>query len=216
MRAAQGDDHSAREAGGIAARQAGGMTMLDRRDVVARLLRDRGEALVVTGLGSATYDVAAAGDDPRNFYLWGAMGGAALMGLGLALAQPGRPVVVVTGDGEQLMGLGGFATIALQAPANLTVVVLDNGLYGETGGQRSHTGGGTDLAAVARGCGIADVSRITDIAGVEALAAAIQAPGAGPRVAVIAVAAGEAPRVLPSRDGAVLRGRMQAALGLAA
>lgn len=190
--------------------------MLDRRDVVARLLRDRGEALVVTGLGAATYDVAAAGDDARNFYLWGAMGGAALMGLGLALAQPDRPVVVVTGDGEQLMGLGAFATIALQAPANLTVVVLDNGLYGETGGQQSHTGRGVDLATVARGCGITDSSRIADMAGVDALAAAIQSGGAGPRVAVIEIDPTEAPRVLPSRDGAYIRGRMQAALGVAA
>ena len=190
--------------------------MLDRRDVVARLLADRGEALVVTGLGAATYDVAAAGDDARNFYLWGAMGGAALMGLGLAIAQPDRPVVVVTGDGEQLMGLGAFATIALQAPANLTVVVLDNGLYGETGGQQSHTGRGVDLAAVARGCGIADASRITDMVGVDALAAAIRAGGSAPRVAVITIDPAEAPRVLPSREGAVLRGRMQAALGLAA
>lgn len=190
--------------------------MLDRRDAVARLLRVRGDALVVTGLGAATYDVAAAGDDARNFYLWGAMGGAALMGLGLALAQPGRPVVVVTGDGEQLMGLGAFATIALQAPANLTVVVLDNGLYGETGGQQSHTSRGVDLAAVARGCGIADASRIADMAGVDALAAAIQAGGTGPRVAVIAIDPAEAPRILPSRDGAYVRGRMQAALGIAA
>lgn len=190
--------------------------MLDRREVVARLLQDRGEALVVAGLGAATYDVAAAGDDVRNFYLWGAMGGAALVGLGLALAQPGRPVLVVTGDGEQLMGLGAFATIALQAPANLTVVVLDNGLYGETGGQRSHTSGGTDLAAVARACGIADVRRIRDAAGVAELAAMLSAPARGPRVAVVEIDPAEAPRVLPSRDGAYGRGRMMAALGLAA
>ena len=190
--------------------------MLDRRDVVARLLKDRGETLVVTGLGAATYDVAAAGDDARNFYLWGAMGGAALVGLGLALAQPDRPVLVVTGDGEQLMGLGAFATIALQAPANLTVVVLDNGLYGETGGQRSHTSGGTDLVAVARGCGIARAERIGEMTGVAALADGLAAPGAGPRVAVVAIDPAEAPRVLPSRDGAYLRGRMQAALGVAA
>lgn len=190
--------------------------MLDRREVVARLLRDRGETLVITALGSATYDVAAVGDDARNFYLWGAMGGAALMGLGLALAQPARPVLVVTGDGEQLMGMGGFATIALQAPANLTVLVLDNGLYGETGGQRSHTGGGTDLAAVAKGCGIADARRVSDAAGLEALARDMAAPGSGPRVAVVAVDPAEAPRVLPSRDGAYIRGRFQAALGLAA
>lgn len=190
--------------------------MLDRRDVVARLLADRGAALVVTGLGAATYDVAAAGDDARNFYLWGAMGGAALVGLGLACAQPDRPVVVVTGDGEQLMGLGAFATIAVQAPANLTVVVLDNGLYGETGGQQSHTGRGVDLVAVARGCGIADATRIADMAGVDALAAAIRAGGVGPRVAVVAIDPAEAPRVLPTRDGGLLRTRMQAALGIAA
>lgn len=190
--------------------------MLDRRDVVVRLLKDRGDLLVVTGLGAATYDVAAAGDADGNFYLWGAMGGAALVGLGLALAQPARPVVVVTGDGEQLMGLGAFATIALQAPANLTVVVLDNGLYGETGGQRSHTSGGADLAAVARASGIASAERIADMPGVEALAAAVRGPGSGPRVAVIAIDPAEAERVLPSRDGAVIRGRFQRALGLAA
>jgi thiamine pyrophosphate-dependent acetolactate synthase large subunit-like protein len=192
------------------------MTMLDRRDVVARLLADRGEALVVTGLGAATYDVAAAGDDARNFYLWGAMGGAALVGLGLACARPGTPVVVVTGDGEALMGMGAFATIAAQAPGNLTVVVLDNGLYGETGGQRSHTALGADLVAVARGCGIADAVRIDDMAGVVALAGTIAAPAGRPRVAVIGIDPAEAPRVLPTRDGALLRTRMQAALGVAA
>ncbi|WP_436784627.1 thiamine pyrophosphate-dependent enzyme, partial [Streptomyces sp. URMC 126] len=90
------------------------------------LLRDRGDLLVVTGLGSPTYDVAAAGDHPRNFYLWGAMGGAAMVGLGLALAQPTTPVLVVTGDGEMLMGLGGLATIAAKNPPNLSVAVLDN------------------------------------------------------------------------------------------
>ena len=92
------------------------MAALDRRAVVARLLRDRTDLLVVSGLGAPSYDVAAAGDHPRNFCLWGAMGGAAVMGLGLALAQPDVPVAVITGDGETLMGLGAFATIALQAP----------------------------------------------------------------------------------------------------
>jgi thiamine pyrophosphate-dependent acetolactate synthase large subunit-like protein len=105
---------------------------LDRRAVVARLLRDRGDALVVTGLGGPAYDVAAAGDTPLNFYLWAAMGGAAMMGLGLARAQPGRRVVVITGDGEMLMGLGSLATIAVDAPPNLVLVVLDNEHYGES------------------------------------------------------------------------------------
>ena len=113
--------------------------MLDRRAVVKRLLAACPDALVVTGLGSAAYDVFAAGDRPENFYLWGAMGGAAAIGLGLALAQPSRSVLVITGDGEQLMGIGALATIAAQQPGNLSIVVLDNGHFAETGMQASHT-----------------------------------------------------------------------------
>jgi thiamine pyrophosphate-dependent acetolactate synthase large subunit-like protein len=82
--------------------------MLNRRQVVATLLRDREGLVVVSGLGSSTYDVAAAGDNDKNFYLWGAMGGAAMLGLGIALAQPNVPILVVTGDGEMLMGMGSF------------------------------------------------------------------------------------------------------------
>ena len=117
---------------------------------------------MVTGLGSPTYDASAAGDRPLNFYLWGAMGGAAMIGLGLALAQPGRRVLVLTGDGEMLMGLGALATIAVQAPRNLAVAVLDNGRYGETGSQRSHTAHGVDLAAIAQGCGWRAVCTVAD------------------------------------------------------
>jgi len=102
---------------------------LDRRAAVQALLHGRGDTLVVSGLGSPSYDVFAAGDHDGNFYLWGAMGGASLIGLGLALAQPGRPVMVVTGDGEALMGLGGLATIGARGAANLSVVVLDNGRW---------------------------------------------------------------------------------------
>ncbi len=106
---------------------------LRRREVVARLVEDRGELLVVGGLGAPSWDLTAAGDEPRNFPLWGAMGGAAMVGLGVALAQRERRVLVVTGDGEMLMGLGALAAIAVQAPANLAIVVLDNERYGETG-----------------------------------------------------------------------------------
>ena len=127
--------------------------LLDRRAVVSSLLKDRKGAIAVGGLGASTYDIAAAGDHDRNFYLWGAMGGAVMIGLGLALAQPELPVVVITGDGEMLMGLGSLATIGVQKPNNLAIVVFDNGLYGETGMQASHTSGGVDLLAVARGCG---------------------------------------------------------------
>ena len=145
-----------------------GARTLDRRSVVARLLSDRDAMLVVTGLGSPSYDVYAAGDHEGNYYLWGAMGAAALVGLGLAQAQPDRTVVVVTGDGEQLMGLGGLATVAVAAPRNLVIVVLDNGHYGETGMQRSHTGFGLDLAAIARAAGFADARTVVDEAEVEA------------------------------------------------
>src|SRR5712691_12166155 len=99
---------------------------LDRREAMQMLLAGRGEMLLVTGLGSTTYDAAAVGDDERNFYLWGAMGAAAMIGLGLAIARPERRVLVVTGDGEMLMGLGALATIGVERPPNLAVVVFDN------------------------------------------------------------------------------------------
>ena len=124
--------------------------LLGRRSVVAALLAARKETIVVGGLGASTYDIAAAGDRDRNFYLWGAMGGAVMIGLGLALAKPEIPVVVITGDGELLMGMGSLATVGLQKPGNLTIVVLDNECYGETGGQASHTAGTVDFVGIAR------------------------------------------------------------------
>ncbi len=189
--------------------------VLDRRAVVARLLRDRDGLLVVTGLGSPSYDVHAAGDHDGNYYLWGAMGAAALVGLGLAQAKPDRTVMVVTGDGEQLMGLGGLATIAIAAPANLVVVVLDNGHYGETGMQRSHTGLGLDLASIARAAGFAEGRTVTDQAGVEAVARSIAAPASGPRLYVVKIRAENLPRSLPPRDGVHLKNRLRAHLGFA-
>jgi thiamine pyrophosphate-dependent acetolactate synthase large subunit-like protein len=188
---------------------------IDRRAFVARLLAAVPDALVVAGLGSPAYDVFAAGDRDTNFYLWGAMGGAASMGLGLALAQPARAVVVITGDGEQLMGLGSLATIAAQKPANLTVVVLDNARFGETGMQASHTGIATDLAAVARGCGFLEAPTLARLEDADDLARRIKARTAA-MFALVKVAAGEAPRVLPPRDGAYLKNRFRKALGIAA
>lgn len=134
---------------------------LDRRQVVASLLEEREDLLVVAGLGGACFDVMAAGDHDFNYYLWAAMGSAAMVGLGLATSNPERPVLVVTGDGEMLMALGALATIAVQCPDNLTVVVLDNAHYGETGMQRSHTAYGVSLVDVATGCGFSRSQRIT-------------------------------------------------------
>jgi thiamine pyrophosphate-dependent acetolactate synthase large subunit-like protein len=187
---------------------------LDRREVVAALLKDRGDMLLVTGLGSPTYDAAAVEDHDANFYLWGAMGGAAVMGLGLALAQPDRSVLVLTGDGEQLMGLGGLATIAVKHPANLSVVVLDNGHYGETGMQTSHTGFGLKLPEVATACGFRDSIEIEDMTGVEQLRTRLHGNEAGPRFASIRIAPTSPERVLPSRDGVRIKNRFRDHLGL--
>ncbi|MET0530697.1 MAG: thiamine pyrophosphate-dependent enzyme, partial [Microvirga sp.] len=148
---------------------------LDRRAVVAALLADRRDLLVVTGLGSASYDVMAAGDHDSNYYLWAAMGSAAMVGLGLASAQPGRPVLVVTGDGEMLMGFGALATIAVQKPVNLTIAVLDNGHFGETGMQVSHAGRGIRLDDVAQTCGFDWTAEITEMSGVKDLRTRVHA-----------------------------------------
>jgi thiamine pyrophosphate-dependent acetolactate synthase large subunit-like protein len=187
---------------------------LDRREVVAELLRDRGDLLLVTGLGSPTYDAAAVEDHDANFYLWGAMGGAALMGLGLALAQPDKPVLVLTGDGEQLMGLGGLATIAVKKTANLSIVVLDNGHYGETGMQTSHTGYGLKLPDVATACGFVESAEIEEMSGVEQLRAQLRGNTPGPRFASIRIAPTSPERVLPSRDGVRIKNRFRDHLGL--
>ncbi|WP_405593635.1 thiamine pyrophosphate-dependent enzyme [Streptomyces sp. NBC_01092] len=187
---------------------------LDRRRFVADLIGHLPEdTLIVSGLGSPSYDVFAAGDRPTNFYLWGAMGAAAPIALGLALARPEHPVVAVTGDGEHLMGIGALATVGAQLPPNLTLVVLDNAHFGETGMQPSHTGLGTDLVAVARGFGIRDTVRITDPARTEELAARITAR-AGTTYAQVLIATDEPPRALPPRDGVANKNAFRAALGL--
>lgn len=187
---------------------------LNRRDFVKALIARSPDALVVAGLGSATYDVFAAGDRPENFYLWGAMGGAAAIGLGLALAQPSKKVLVITGDGEQLMGIGALATIGAQAPKNLTIVVLDNGHYGETGMQRSHTSLGTDLAAVARACGVSNAFHGDDMGVIDKIQESL-ALSAGPTLAQVAIKAEDVPRALPSRDGVYIKNRFRNVLGLA-
>ena len=143
---------------------------LKRRSVVKQIVDNRKEAKIITGLGSPTYDVFDAGDNDSNFYLWGAMGGAAMVGLGLAMANPNLPVIVITGDGEQLMGVGSLATIGVQKPNNLSIIVLDNGYYGETGMQKSHTSFGVDLHKIAKAsnfkhCGMTSKGRVIEYGG---------------------------------------------------
>ena len=189
---------------------------LDRRAAMATLVKDRDDdLLVVPGLGSTTWDLAAAGDNPRNFYLWGAMGGAAMIGLGLALAQPKRRVAVITGDGEMLMGLGSLATIGNKRPPNLAVVIFDNGVYGETGMQPSHTQMGVDLLGVAGACGISACLDVRDEGALVDLAARLKELRET-LFARVLIAAEEPPRVLPLRDGVALKDRFRAALGVKA
>lgn len=185
---------------------------VDRRVFVSQLLKAVPDALVVTGLGSPSYDVFAAGDRDENFYLWGAMGGSTSLALGLALAQPTRSVLAITGDGEQLMGIGSLGTVGVKQPANLTLVVLDNGHFGETGMQRSHSSLGTNLVAVAKGFGIADAFAIDELDGVTQLARRINARE-GTAFVQVFIDADEPPRALPPRDGVYVKNRFRAALG---
>lgn len=187
--------------------------ILGRREVVAELLKDRADTVVVSGLGSPSYDVMAAGDHDLNYYLWGAMGGAAMLGLGLSRARPDQSVLVITGDGEMLMAMGAFATIATQGPQNLTIAVLDNGLYGETGMQTSHTGKGVALEKVADSVGFDWSKRVTNMDGVRGLRARMHARS-GLSFAAITIDAVEVERVLPSRDGVYIKNRVRSALGI--
>jgi thiamine pyrophosphate-dependent acetolactate synthase large subunit-like protein len=185
---------------------------LDRREFVEELLLDRKDLLVVSGLGSPTYDVAACGDHPLNFYLWGAMGSAAMIGLGLALAQPRLRVLVLAGDGEALMGLGSLPTIGVKQPANLVIVVLDNQHYGETGMQPSHTRAGVDLVAVARACKFVDGLHVSELGAASRIRDLVH-NGRGPILVQARISNDAAPRVLPSRDGHAIKLRFMEALG---
>jgi len=184
---------------------------INRRELVRAVLDGRGDMVVVAGLGAPAWDITSVGDSPLNLPLWGGMGGACMLGLGLALAQPGRRVLVVTGDGEMLMGLGSLATIAVQKPPNLAILVQDNEHYGETGMQETHTGHGVDLVEIARGAGFGRTMKVTDPEQIPALRAAIHA-GVGPLFALAKVAADPLPLALPPREGAYLQARLREAL----
>lgn len=182
--------------------------LLHRRDVVKTLLSDRGDLMVISGLGAPAWDITAAGDNELNFPMWGAMGGAAMVGLGLALAQPTRKTLVITGDGEMLMGLGALATIAVQDPDNLCVVVLDNEHYGETGMQKTHTHHGVDLVAMAKGAGITRTYLVKTEDELKALRHQIYSEK-GSLFAVIKVDPEKLPLVLPPREGSYIKNRFR-------
>jgi thiamine pyrophosphate-dependent acetolactate synthase large subunit-like protein len=187
--------------------------LLHRRDVVNELLRDRADLLVIAGLGAPNWDVSAAGDNPNNFPLWGAMGAASMMGLGLAIAQPKRKILVITGDGEMLMNLGSLATIGVEQPPNLTIAVLDNERFGETGMQKTHTAAGVDLAAMAIAAGIR-ISRIVRTMEQVTELRDLTHQGKGTVFAQVKISPDALPFVMPPADGGILTSRFrQSVLG---
>jgi thiamine pyrophosphate-dependent acetolactate synthase large subunit-like protein len=187
---------------------------MDRRALVARLLNNRGNLMVITGIGSSTYDVAACGDHPLNFYIWSGLGCTPSVGLGLALAQPDRRVAIVTGDGDMLMALGSLATIGVKQPKNLSIVCLDNGHYSATGMQPSATSAGIDLAEAATACRLR-VEAVSDLSRADELRTLLHS-GPGPIFIHARVDADDQKRIIPSRDGLAIKHRFMQAAGMLA
>ena len=184
---------------------------IQRRPFVADLLKLRGNALVVPGLGSPTWDIFAAGDSADYLYSWGGMGLAVPTALGIALAQPNRRVLAITGDGEMMMGIGSLAVVADQAPKNLGILVLDNERFSETGRQRGLTSQKTDMCAVAKGFGIGQTMLVTEQGNTPELAEFLfKTPG--PTFAVAKIAITEDPWRLPEKDGATIARRFMDAI----
>ena len=184
---------------------------MNRLDATRQLVRALTDEAVIASLGHPAYDLFAAGDRPENFYTWGSMGVASSIGLGLALARPDRRVLVLDGDGSLLMNLGSLATIASCRPPNLTLLVWDNRQYGTTGGQATATAHATDLAAVARGAGLASTATVGSADELDrAMDATRRAPG--PHV-IVARVDESAPTTKPPLDCVFLKQRFMAAIG---
>ncbi len=188
--------------------------LIKRRELVSALLARRNGALVVPGLGSPTWDCFASGDQPEYLYSWGGMGLCVPTALGVALAQPGRRVLALTGDGEMMMGLGSLAVVGAQAPENLGILVLDNEHFGETGRQPGLTGQRADLCAIARGAGIGHTLDVTSMDQMDALAE-LMFHRPGPTFAEAKIALTDEPWALPEKDGAVIARRFRGAVSQA-
>jgi len=186
---------------------------LDRRSIVRQLLEGRDDMPVITGLSSASYDSVAArsATHPLNFNLHGALGGAAMVGLGVALAQPDKRVIVLMGDGDVLCGLGSLATLAISGARNLGLAIFDNAIYGETGDQWTATAQGVELGDVARSCGM-PVALTVDQP--EAVDAAIRdlLNAAGPVVINFKVSPKHPCHLAKTRDGVLMKLRFRQAL----
>ena len=137
--------------------------VMNRFDLTSRLVRKlRHEEAVIGGIGNTNFDLWAAGHRPQNFYMLGSMGLAFPIALGVALAQPDRRIIALEGDGSLLMQLGALSTIATLKPKNLTMIVMDNGIYQITGGQPTPAAGVADVVAIATGSGLANSAWAAD------------------------------------------------------
>ena len=186
--------------------------ILDRRRAVPALIGNHRDFLIVTGLAGTAKDVASLSGDGENvFTMAGAMGAAVSIGLGLALSRPEKRVLVVTGDGELLMNVGALATVGVMRPPNLAIVCVDNGHYGETGGQRSHTSLGVDLEAIAAGSGIPATRTVAAESDIPNASRLIRESNA-PAFVVLKVSPGDPPAYKRNMDPAACRVRFRAAL----
>ena len=182
---------------------------LDRRVAVPKLVGDPSDFLIIAGLAGTASDTAKICEPKPNYFaLAGVMGGATTMGLGLALAQPTKCVLVITGDGELLMNLGSIATVAIMNPPNFSMVCVDNNHYGETGYQKSHTGLGVDLAAIASGAGIATVRTVTQESEIADASALIRQMH-GTSFVLLKVAATDPPKLRRSLNAAWAKHRFR-------
>jgi phosphonopyruvate decarboxylase len=185
---------------------------LDRCDVVPKLLENPQDFLLIAGLAGTAKDIAhLCGPLPNYYTCAGVMGGATMMGLGLALAQPSKRVVVATGDGELLMNLGSLATVGVMRPKNLAILCVDNGHYGETGYQQSHTARGVDLAAIATGAGIPIVRTVSQDDDIPEAASLIRQTD-NPCFILLRVKPTDPPKVRRSMDAAWTKHRFRDAL----
>jgi thiamine pyrophosphate-dependent acetolactate synthase large subunit-like protein len=195
--------------------QAGGRDaarVMNRSDLTRRLVAKlRRDEAVIGGIGHTNFDLWAAGQRPQNFYMLGSMGLAVPIALGVAIAQPARGVFALEGDGSLLMQLGALGTVAAVRPANLAIVVFDNGTYQITGAQPTLTAKAVDLVAMARGAGLARAAWAADEAHFEALVDAALA-GAGP-VFIATRTDDQPPAGVTERDASRIRSRFMEGLG---
>jgi thiamine pyrophosphate-dependent acetolactate synthase large subunit-like protein len=186
--------------------------VLDRREAVPKLIGDPNDFLIIAALAGTAKDTAHLCEPNANYYACaGVMGGATAMGLGLALAQPTRRVLVLAGDGDLLMNVGTLATVAIMNPSNLSIVCVDNGHYGETGYQKSHTALGVDLAAMAVGAGIKAVCTVSQEADIAAAAALIRQTD-GASFALLKVKPTDPPKIRRPLDATWTKYRFRQAL----